>query len=55
MGKIVIGIAYILTIFMFYNLIRIKIKDEKKRINVIYVLIVLILTLTIIWNIFRNI
>ena len=53
MDKVIIGIAYILTIYMFYNLIRIRIKNEKNRLNRIYILIVIILELIIIWNIFR--
>ena len=53
MDRIIIGIAYILAIYLFYNLIRIRIKQEENRRNKIYVLIVLILALIIIWNIFR--
>ena len=53
MDKIIIGISYILTIYLFYNLIKIRIKKEENRINRVYVLIVLILVLIIIWNIFR--
>ena len=55
MDKIIIGIAYILAIYLFYNLIRIRTKQEENRRNKIYVLIVLILVLIIIWNIFRQI
>ncbi len=54
MDKIIIGIAYILSIYFFYNLIRIRTKKEKNRLNRVYVLIVLILVLIFIWNIFRQ-
>lgn len=53
MDKMIIGMSYILAIYLFYNLIRIRIKNEKNRINKVYILIVLILCLIIIWNIFR--
>lgn len=53
MEKVIIVIAYILTIYLFYNLIRIRKKQENNRINKVYVLLVLILCLIIIWNIFR--
>ncbi len=53
MDKIIIGIAYILSIYFFYNLIRIRTKKEDNRRNILYVLITSILILIIIWNIFR--
>ncbi len=53
MDKVIIGIAYILTIYLFYNLIRIRLKNERNRSNRVYILITLILVLVIIWNIFR--
>lgn len=53
MDKVIIGIAYILAIYLFYNLIKIRIKKEENRINKVYILIVIILLLIIIWNFFR--
>ena len=53
MDKIIIGISIILTIYFFYNLIRIRVKNETNRINRVYVLIVLILGLLVVWNFFR--
>jgi len=50
---IVIGISYILTIYFFYNLLKIRMKKEKNRLNKVYVLIVTLITFIIIWNIFR--
>lgn len=52
-GYAVIGISYILSIYLFYNLIRIRIKKEENRLNRVYVLIVLIITLIFVWNMFR--
>lgn len=54
MDKIIIGISYILTIYFFYNLIRIRIKNEENRQNRLYVLITLIIGLIVIWNFFRK-
>lgn len=54
MDKIIIGVAYILVIYFFYNLIRIRVKNKKNRQNRLYVLIVLILVLMFIWNLFRQ-
>lgn len=53
MDKVIIAIAYILTFYLFYNLIKIRLKKEKNRINKIYILITLIMALVVIWNIFR--
>ncbi len=53
MDKIIIGIAYVLAIYLFYNLIRIRIKKEENRRNRVYILITLIMSLIVIWNIFR--
>ena len=55
MDKIIIGIAYILTIAFFGILIKIRIKNEKKSTSILYFLIILNVSLIIIWNIFRNI
>ena len=55
MDRIIIGIAYILTIIFFGILIKIRIKNEEKSSTILYVLIILIVSLIIIWNIFRNI
>ena len=55
MDKFIIGIACVLTIYLFYNLIKIRIKNEKNRMNKVYVLIVIILILLFVWNIFRQI
>lgn len=54
MDKIIIGVAFILVIYLFYNLIKIRVKNEKNRQNRLYVLIVLILVLMFIWNIYRQ-
>lgn len=54
MDKIIIGTAFILVMYLFYNLARIRVKNEKNRQNRIYVLIVIILILMFIWNIFRQ-
>jgi len=53
MDKIIIGIAYILTFYLFYSLIRMRIKKEENRRNKVYVLITIIMSLIVIWNIFR--
>ncbi len=54
MDKIIIGISYILCIYLFYNLIKIRKSKEKNKSNKIYLLIVLILFLFTIWGIVRN-
>lgn len=54
MDKIIIGVAFISVLYLFYNLIRMRIKNEKHRQVRVYVLIVLILILMFIWNIFRQ-
>lgn len=54
MDKAIIGISYILSIYLFYNLIRIRIRKEENRQNRIYLLITLILGLIVVWNIFRQ-
>ena len=54
MDKVIIGIAMILTIYLFYNLTRIRVKKENYRQNRIYFLIVAILLLLFVWNIFRQ-
>ena len=54
MDKVVISISIILVIYLFYNLIKIRWKNDKKRLNVVYVLIVMILALIVVWNIFRQ-
>ena len=53
MDKVIIGIAYILTFYLFYNLIRIRNKKEENRRNKVYVLITIVMSLVVIWNIFR--
>lgn len=53
MHKIIIGIAYLLAIYLFYNLISIRVKKEEKRRNRVYISITLIMALIVIWNIFR--
>lgn len=53
MDKVIIGIAYILTFYLFYNLVRIRVKKEENRRNKVYISITLIITLIVIWNIFR--
>lgn len=53
MDKVVIGIAYILIFYLFYNLVRIRVKKEENRRNKVYISITLIMTLIVIWNIFR--
>lgn len=55
MSKVIIVISYILIGYFFFNLIRIKYKNESFRQNRIYILIVFILVLLVIWNIFRNV
>lgn len=54
MDKVIIGIAIICVIYLFYNLIIIRIKGKENRQNNIYVLIVIILLLLLVWNIFRQ-
>ena len=53
MDRVIIIISWVLTMYLFYNLIKIRIKGEEKRRNRLYVLITVILVLIIIWNIFR--
>lgn len=55
MDKIIIGITCIVVIFLLYNLIKTRIKNEKNPSNIVYVLIVIIFVLFIVWDIFRNI
>lgn len=52
-GYIIIGISYILSVYFFYNLLRIRIKKEEYRLNRVYVLIVLIIVFIALWNMFR--
>lgn len=54
MDKVIIGIAYIFGVYLFYNLIRIRTKGENERINKVYVAIVSIILLIFVWNIFRQ-
>lgn len=54
MDKVIIGTSYILSIYLFYNLIKIRFKKEENRQNRIYILITLILGLIVIWNLFRQ-
>ena len=54
MDKVIIGIAYIFMIWLLYNLIRIRIKNEKERINKVYIAIVAVILLIFVWNIFRQ-
>lgn len=55
MDKIIIAIAYILTILFFGILIKIRIRKEEYPPIILYILIIFIVSLIIIWNIFRNI
>lgn len=54
MDKIIIGISYILCIYLLYTLIKIRKSKEKSGSSKIYILIVLILFLFVIWGIIRN-
>ena len=53
MDKVIIGIAYILTFYLFYNLIKVRVKKDENIRNRVYISITLIMTLIVIWNIFR--
>lgn len=50
---VIIAVSYILAIYLFYNLIRIRLKKEENRRDRIYILIVIIISFIVIWNIFR--
>ena len=54
MDKVIIVTGIICTIYLFYNLIRIRINSEKNRQNRVYASIVIIFVLMFIWNIFRQ-
>ena len=54
MDNVIIGIATLCVIYLFYNLIRIKFKKEKNRQNRIYALVIIIFMLMFIWNIYRQ-
>ena len=53
MNFVVIGIAYILSIYLFFILIKTRKNGKKQTPNMVYVLIVCILVLLIVWNIRR--
>jgi len=53
MDKVIIGIAYILTFYLFYNLIKVRVKKDENKRNRVYISITLIMILIVIWNIFR--
>ena len=54
MDKVIIIVGIICAIYLLYNLIKIRINNEKNRQNRIYALIVVIFVLMFIWNIFRQ-
>ena len=54
LDRVIIIFGYILAIFLFCKLIRIRIKPEEKNHNKLYVLITAIILLLIIWGILRN-
>lgn len=53
-SNIFIGIAFILSLYFFWNLIKIRFYKEDFRQNRLYILIVAIFIAFIIWGISRN-
>jgi len=54
LDKLIIIFAFLLTLYLFFSLIKIRLKKDEKSHHTIYVLITIIISLIAIWGIFRN-